>query len=92
HIVRYEDIVKALEELDTPSGEAFFTDLLGKFGIGPLPADWRERVRIGADRKHSATAREHLSGGITLPDELPEIQKRLVDHAAPGLREMLGYA
>lgn len=92
HIVRYEDIVKALGELDTPSGEAFFTDLLGKFGIGPLPADWRERVRIGADRKHSATAREHLSGGITLPDELPEIQKRLVDHAAPGLREMLGYA
>jgi hypothetical protein len=26
-----------------------------------------------------------------LPDELPEIQKRLVDYAAPGLRELLGY-
>ena len=92
HVVRYEDIVGALAELDTPRAEAFFADLLGRFGIDALPADWRERVRIGADRKHSATAREHLSGGMTLPAELPAIQKKLVDHAAPGLRELLGYA
>jgi hypothetical protein len=91
-VVRYEDIVENLGRLDTPQAEAFFTDLLGKFGIAPLPADWRERVRVGSDRKHSATAREHLSGGLTLPPELPDIQKRLVENAAPGLRALLGYA
>lgn len=92
HVVRYEDIVGALSQLDTPASEAFFSELLGRFGISSLPADWRERVRTGADRKHSATAREHLSGDVSLPAELPQIQKRLVDHAAPGLRELLGYA
>lgn len=91
HIVRYEDIVKSLGELETPAAEAFFGDLLGRFGM-TLPSDWRDRVRIGADRKHSATAREHLSGGMTLPAELPAVQKALVDHAAPGLRALLGYA
>jgi hypothetical protein len=90
HIVRYEDIVAHLKALDAPEAEAFFGDLLSRFGID-LPSDWRERVRIGADRKHSSTAREHLSG-VTLPDELPDVQKQLVDHMAPGLRELLGYA
>ena len=31
-------------------------------------------------------------GGYVLPDELPAMQKRLVDVAAPGVREILGYA
>ena len=62
-------------------------------GINPVPADWRNRVEIGADRKQSSTARENLSGAQSdLPDELPEIQKRLVDYAAPGLRALLGYS
>jgi hypothetical protein len=89
-VVRYEDILAALGRIDSPDAEAFFSGLLGGFGLA-LPSDWRDRVRIGADRRHSATAREHLSGGMTLPDTLPDIQKRLVDHAAPGLRELLGY-
>lgn len=92
HVVRYEDIVRALDDLDSPAAESFFGELLARFGIGALPADWRDRVRTGSDRKHSATAREHLSGGVTLPAELPAIQKQLVDYAAPGLRELLGYA
>lgn len=92
HIVRYEDIVTHLKDLEAPGAEAFFKDLLEKFGFTTLPADWRERVRIGADRKHSSTAREHLSSGQVIPDELPETQKRLVDHMAPGLRELLRYA
>lgn len=92
HVVRYEDIVAQLGALDTPEAEDFFAELLAKFGITSLPTDWRDRVRIGSDRKHSSTAREHLSSGQVIPDVLPEIQKKLVDHMAPGLRELLGYA
>lgn len=91
-LVRYEDIVRHLGDLDTGEAKAFFSDLLAGFGVARLPADWRERVRIGADRKHSATAREHLSGKLTVPAELPEAQKELVEHSAPGLRALLGYA
>jgi hypothetical protein len=91
-IVRYEDIVAQVKALDAPEAEGYFRTLLQKFGIGPLPADWRERVRIGADRKHSATARENLGNAPALPKTLPEAQRKLVDYAAPGLREMLGYA
>ncbi len=92
HIVRYEDIVAQVKALDAPEAEGFFGGLLGKFGINRLPADWRERVRVGADRKHSATARENLGNAPDLPKTLPEPQRKLVDYAAPGLREMLGYA
>lgn len=92
HLVRYEDIVAHLKTLDTPAAEAFFRDLLAKFGIEAMPSDWRERVRIGSDRQHSATAREHISGGQVIPEVLPDTQKQLVDHMAPGLRELLGYA
>lgn len=91
-IVRYEDIVAHLGRLDTDAGEVFFRDLLGKFGIRKLPADWRERIREGSDRKHSATAREHLSTAAVVPAALPETQKLLVEQAAPGLRALLGYA
>ncbi|HEX8570042.1 MAG TPA: hypothetical protein VF699_08990 [Caulobacteraceae bacterium] len=90
-IVRYEDVVANLKALDGPEAEGFFAELLGDLGIASLPPDWRERVRIGSAREHSATAREHLSGDIGLPAALPETQRRLVDHAAPGLRALLGY-
>ena len=67
--------------------------LLAACGID-LPADWRERVRIGSDRKLSRTARENLMlpPGVSFPAELPEQQKQLVDFHAPGLRRLLGYA
>ena len=90
-LVRYEDIVTHLKDLEAPAAKAFFEDLLGKFGVA-LTEDWRERVRVGSAREHSATSREKLSGGVTLPDVLPDTQKRLVDFMAPGLRELLGYA
>jgi isopenicillin N synthase-like dioxygenase len=58
-----------------------------------MPADWRERVKIGSDRKQSSTARENLKPSpVQLPDELPELHKQLVDYAAPGLRKLLGYS
>ncbi|MBT1061978.1 hypothetical protein KJY73_00275 [Bowmanella sp. Y26] len=89
-LVRYEDVIRQLKQLDTPDAEAFFRDLLAP--LGPLPSDWRERVKIGSDRQHSGTARENLSGQpIQLPDELPTMQKQLVEFAAPGLRRLLGY-
>ena len=92
-IVRFEDLIANLKDLDSPAAESYFAGLLAKCGIDKLPDDWRERVRIGSDRKQSGTARENLSGtGLLVPDELPELQKRIVEVSAPGLRTLLGYA
>jgi hypothetical protein len=90
HLVRYEDIVAHLKDLEAAAAETYFRDLLAKFGIA-LPDDWRDRVRVGSAREHSATSREKLSVGMTLPEALPDDQKRAVDFMAPGLRELLGY-
>lgn len=90
-LIRYEDMVAHLKKLDSKESELYFAGLFHACGID-VPADWRERVRIGSDRKQSATARENLQAdALELPDELPDIQKRLVNYAAPGLRELLGY-
>ncbi len=92
-LVKYEDMIMHLNQLDSKAAEAFFESLLVHCGM-TLPDDWRERVLVGADRKQSGTARENLSikKGQTLPDTLPDMQKKLVNVAAPGLREILGYA
>jgi len=92
HLVRYEDLLAAVKELDGPEADEFFGQLLAACGI-ERPADWRERVRIGSDRKQSGTARENLTGvEIEFPDKLPELQKQMVEMVAPGLRTLLGYA
>lgn len=91
-IVRYEDLTAHLRLLEREQAATYFGDLLSACGIEPMPEDWRARIRIGADRKFSGTARENLTGlALEIPDELPETQKRLVDYAAPGLRALLGY-
>lgn len=91
-LIRFEDIIENLKRLESDEAEAYFAGLLGKCGIGSLPSDWRERVRVGSDRKQSGTARENLAGQkFDIPDVLPDIQKRLVDVCAPGLRGLLGY-
>jgi len=91
HLVRYEELVDAVKRLEEPDADEYFMRLLEGCGIG-RPTDWRERVRIGSDRKQSGTARENLTGvAMDLPSTLPEAQRRLVDFAAPGLRGMLGY-
>lgn len=93
HVVRFEDLVAHVNALETTDAEQYFATLLRACGIDPVPADWRERVRIGSDRNQSGTARENLSGsGIELPGALPETHQRLVDFAMPGLRSILGYA
>ncbi|MBA3666194.1 MAG: hypothetical protein H0W65_00520 [Sphingomonas sp.] len=90
-LIRYEDLVAALGDLDGKAAELFFTKLFEACGI-ERPQDWQARVRIGSDRNQSGTARENLTGvKLDLPAELPEMQRRLLDFAAPGLRGMLGY-
>jgi hypothetical protein len=83
----------AVRNLDSDDAEAYFASTLKYCGIKVLPDDWRERIRIGSDRKQSGTARENLAGPASgIPDELPDEQKKLVDFAVPGLRQLLGYA
>jgi len=91
-ILKMEDLVRAVKNLDSDEAEQYFRTTLGYCGISTLPPDWRERVLIGSDRKQSATARENLAGQSNdVPDVLPDAQKALVDLALPGLRQLLGY-
>lgn len=93
-IIRFEDLLHHVDNLDADAAEAYFGDLFGYCGISPLPEDWRERVRVGSDRKQSGTARENLSSSYAdrIPDELSPTHKAMVDYASPGLRKILGYA
>ncbi|MCW8846293.1 MAG: hypothetical protein OQK99_10685 [Gammaproteobacteria bacterium] len=92
-MLRFEDLLQHVKNLDSSEAEVFFVGLLRDCGIEDMPADWRERVRVGSDREQSGTARENLEGlSAEIPDVLPDTQKRLVEFAAPGLRKMLGYS
>ncbi|CAN5193519.1 hypothetical protein BH11PSE2_BH11PSE2_16690 [soil metagenome] len=93
-VVRYEDIMAAIADLDSAASERFFRTLIEDCGITRFPDDWRERVRIGSDPKQSRTARINLnlSPAVTVPTRLPETQRKLVEALAPGLRSLLGYA
>lgn len=91
HLVRYEELLWAVLNLNDPEAERLFTRLFAACGI-EMPSDWRERVKIGSDKQHSGTARENLTGvEIEFPAKLPELQRRMIDMTAPGLRELLGY-
>ena len=91
YLIRYEEVVHHVQNLQSSAAESYFGTLLEHCGIDQ-PNDWRARVEIGADRLQSGTARENLIlNGQVIPDELPDIQKQLVNYAAPGLRELLGY-
>jgi hypothetical protein len=90
-IVRMEDLVSAVNDLESDQSETFFRELLDHCGI-EMPSDWRQRVRVGSDREQSGTARENLAGGTdVIPDILPDMQKRLVDHMLPDVRALLDY-
>lgn len=91
--VRYEDLVSHIKRIETREAGAYFNELFEACGIAPVPENWRERVQVGADRRQSGTARENLTGiRVSLPDQLPEKHRRLIEYAAPGLRSILGYA
>lgn len=93
-LYRYEDILSAVNDLGGQAAETFFMGLFADCGIDPVPGDWRDRVRVGADKRQSRTARENLtvSLAVSLPDSISEAQKKLVEFHAPGLRALLGYA
>jgi hypothetical protein len=92
-MVRYEDLVDAVKDLGSDSAEAFFMQLFADCELATVPADWRERVRIGSDRQQSGTARENLTAAEdAVPKVLTDHQKDLIEFAAPGLRKLLGYA
>lgn len=91
HVVTYEALIRHVGDPGTAEADGFFGTLLDACGID-RPDDWRDRVRIGADRRQSGTARENLTGiGIELPDCLGPRHRALVDYQAPGLRALLGY-
>jgi hypothetical protein len=92
-LLRFEELLHHVRNIDTDEAETFFASLMQDCGMGSLPDDWRERVRVGSDRKQSGTARENLlgGGGTAVPDKLSDGQKALVNYAAPGLRQLLGY-
>lgn len=90
-LLRYEELVAHCVAPESPAAEAYFARLFDHCGI-VCPADWIERVRVGADRKQSATARENLVlADIGIPEQLPAIQRQLVEVAIPGVRKLLGY-
>lgn len=92
HLVRYEDLVRHLKDLEGDEADRFFGAVFVACGID-RPEDWRQRVHIGSDRQQSGTARENLTGQkMEIPDALPDTHKRLVDIACPGVRQLLGYS
>ena len=91
-VLKYEDLVAAVKDLESESAASYFKTVFDAAGLEQVPDDWRDRVRIGSDRKQSGTARENLTeGAIEIPNTLNEQQRALVDYAAPGLRKILGY-
>ncbi len=93
HMVRYEDLLSHVKDLETDAADQYFSKLFDACGI-EKPANWRERVKIGADPKQSGTARENIdvrNPVFEFPRELPEIQKQILNYSAPGLRALLGY-
>jgi len=90
-LVKYEDIITHLHNIERGAARDYFEDLFGYCGI-ILPDDWKERIKIGSDRNQSGTARENLSGKkFDIPSELPDQQKQMLEYAVPGLRKLLGY-
>lgn len=91
HVVKFEELLDHVRDLDGAPAREFFARLLEACGIS-VPDDWRERVRIGSDRSQSGTARENLTGiSLDFPATLGSRHRSLVDYQAPGLRALLGY-
>lgn len=91
--IKYEELYDHVNNIDTERALSFFQDMFAGMGISTLPGDWKERVMVGSDRKQSGTARENLANLTDeVPSVLPDVQKQMVDYAAPGLRKLLGYS
>lgn len=95
-LVNYETLIDAIAGLGIrPSADATILRLLSAMGIDNPPADWRERVKFGAERRWSATDRGNLTNGLDesdIPKTLPREFRAMIDTVAPSLRATLGYS
>ncbi len=92
-IVKYEDIVRSLKDLDSHETEGYWRGILGHLGI-LVPEDWRERIRAGADPAASSTIPQSLGGDAAAQSrrQLTPEEIKLFNRVAPDLRRQLGYA
>ena len=90
HLVRYEELVGSLDDLDGERGDRFsvrYSRLAGSNArtIGESASAWaptaNKAVRPGTISRESTM----------IPTELPQYLRKMIDFAAPGLRELLGY-
>lgn len=84
-MVRYEDIVEAIGDLDSKRSEGYFRATLGAFGID-LPDDWRERIEAASASEISWTATKQRGDR---PSEAAF--QRALEIEASGLLKTLGY-
>jgi hypothetical protein len=87
-IVRYEDIIKYIEEISTPGAMNFFSTVLSPLGLD-LPYDWRARVLAGSVRDLSTT--DSSDSPYRNIRHLTTAQRALFRAVAPELRAVLGY-
>ncbi len=89
YLVRYEQLCHAVSDLNSEFSQQYFRSLLAACGI-QMPEDWKKRVEVGSDRAISSTASERFS----VPgnrQHLTERELTLLNAAAPGLLDALGY-
>lgn len=87
-IVRYEDLIKHIQNIDTPASYQYFNQLLTAIGI-PMPDDWKQRVKAGARTSISAS---YIKGQCQDEEGLfTEAHSMMLELVAPGLRKLLGY-
>ena len=90
-LVRYEDLIRHVSNIQSDDAERYFSQLLQAAGLIDFPADWRRRISLGSGRNLSTTARENLDVTVSIPNSLTSVQRQIVELAAPGLRSFLGY-
>ncbi len=90
HIVRYEELKKHVENIDSKESYVYFKSMFDFLGIN-LTEDWETRILKGADRRISTTARENIPSDVARRLEMTPEQKELLEEWAPGLRAQLGY-
>jgi hypothetical protein len=87
-VVRYEDLLTHVKQIDSPEARKYFFSILEGLDIEP-PSDWKQRVLSGADKRLSATfikgvVYDHQKG-------LSKYHLDLIEVVAPNLISRLGY-
>lgn len=95
-LLRYEDLIQHINNIDTEEAKNFFSNLLSWAGITELPDDWKQRIKLSSDKKYSPTHRSNLNicsftVAMTENETLHDSYKKLIDFSNPNLRKILGY-